>query len=184
MLTHCGTVELKTERLILRRFEIEDAAQMFNNWSSDEQVARYMRWGAHKDINDTKTVLIKRIEKYNDIKTYLWAITLKETNEPIGSIGLICSNEYDMCAKVAYCLGRSYWGKGIAAEALREVIRFGFLKVNLNRIEAYHSINNYASGKVMQKAGMKFEGRLRQKYRSHNGFQDCDMYAILRDDLT
>lgn len=183
MLTHKGTVELTTDRLILRRFLIEDAEAMYKNWSSDSEVAEYMRWNAHKDINETIDVINKRIKKYEDIKTYLWAIVLKETNEPIGSIGLICASEYDFCADAAYCIGRDYWGHGIAVEALREVLRFGLLEVKFNRIEAYHSINNMASGRVMQKAGMKFEGRMRQKYKSHKGFEDSDLYAILRDDL-
>jgi ribosomal-protein-alanine N-acetyltransferase len=57
------------------------------------------------------------------------------------------------------------------------------MEVGFNRIEAYHSINNMASGKVMQKSGMEFEGRMRQKYKSHSGFEDSDLYAILKQDL-
>lgn len=183
MLIHKGTVTLTTERLILRRFTIEDDISMFNNWANDDDVAKYMRWDAHKDISETRDVLSKRIEKYSDLKTYIWAIVLKSIDEPIGSIGLMILNEYDMCADAAYCIGKSYWGNGYAAEALREVIRFGLLEINFNRIEAYHSINNMASGKVMQNAGMQFEGRMRQKYKSHYGFEDSDMYAVLKQDL-
>jgi ribosomal-protein-alanine N-acetyltransferase len=69
------------------------------------------------------------------------------------------------------------------SEALKKVLRFGLIEVSLNRIEAFHAINNPASGKVMIKCGMRYEGRAGQKYRSHNGFEDCDMYAILREDL-
>ena len=53
----------------------------------------------------------------------------------------------------------------------------------LYRIEAYHAVNNPASGKVMKNAGMKYEGRMRKKYRSHIGFEDSDLYAILREDI-
>lgn len=183
MLKHKGTVTLVTERLILRKFRIEDAEAMFNNWSKDEEAAKYMRWNAYKDINETKSSLQKRIERYSDDKTYFWAIVLKGTDEPVGNVALICSNEYDMCADVAYCIGKAFWGQGIISEALREVLRFGLMEVNFNRIEAYHSISNIASGKVMQRAGMKFEGRMRKKYRSHEGFEDSDLYAILREDL-
>jgi len=55
--------------------------------------------------------------------------------------------------------------------------------VEFNRIEAYHAIANPASGKVMQKAGMKYEGTMRKKYRSHVGFEDSNLYAILREDI-
>jgi ribosomal-protein-alanine N-acetyltransferase len=156
---------------------------MFNNWASDEEVAKYMRWNAHKNIDETKKVLQNRIERCSSLNTYHWAIVLKGTDLPIGNIVLISSNEYDMCAEVAYCLGRQYWGQGIITEALKTVIKFGLLEVNYNRIEAFHAINNIASGKVMKNAGMKYEGRMRKKYLSHVGFEDSDLYAILREDL-
>ena len=88
-----------------------------------------------------------------------------------------------MCGEAAYCLSRQYWGRGIVTEALRAVLNFGLLEVGFNRIEAYHAVNNIGSGKVMQNAGMKYEGRMRKKYRSHMGFEDSDLYAILKEDL-
>lgn len=184
MLNHKGTVILRTERLILRKFVIQDAEEMFANWSNDAKVAKYMRWNAHLNIDETRKNLHIRINKYQEPNTYYWAITLKSINKPIGNIALISSNEYDSCADVAYCIGRSFWGQGIAAEALARVLEFGLTEVNFNRIEAYHSVNNIASGRAMQKAGMKYEGRMRQKYRSHVGFEDCDLYAILKEDLS
>ncbi|HYE83072.1 MAG TPA: GNAT family N-acetyltransferase [Clostridia bacterium] len=183
MLKHKGTVPLESERLELRRFTLNDAEAMFKNWTSDEEVARYMRWNAHKSIDETKNVLIKRIEKYNNLGTYHWAIVLKGTDMPVGNIVLMTSNEYDRCAEVAYCLGKQYWGRGIITEALITVLKFGLNEVNYNRIEAYHSVNNIASGKVMKNAGMRYEGRMRKKYLSHVGFEDSDLYAILREDL-
>jgi [ribosomal protein S5]-alanine N-acetyltransferase len=184
MLNHKGTVTIETERLILRKFVIEDAEEMFANWANDTEVAEYMRWNAHVDINETKKNLKNRIDKYQEPSTYYWAIIMKAINKPIGNIALIYSNEYDMSADVAYCIGRSFWGQGIATEALKRVLEFGLIEVNFNRIEAYHSVNNVASGRAMQKAGMKYEGRMRQKYRSHIGFEDSDLYAILKQDLS
>lgn len=183
MLQHKGTVSLENERLILRRFTMDDAEAMFNNWANDEEVAKYMRWNAHKNIKETKNVLQNNIERYSNLSTYHWTIVLKCTDMPIGSIALVSTNEYDMCAEVAFCLGRQYWGQGIAAEALTIVLRFGLEEVNFNRIEAYHAINNVASGRVMRKAGMKYEGRMRKKYLSHVGWEDSDLYAILKEDL-
>lgn len=183
MLKHKGTVEIQTDRLILRKFTMDDAEAMFNNWTNDEEVARYMRWDAHKSIEETKKVLQGRIEKYKNPSTYHWAIVLKDTGILVGNIVLICANEHDMCGEAAYCLGREYWGRGIVTEALKAVLNFGLLEVGFNRIEAFHSVNNIGSGKVMRNAGMKYEGRMRQKYRSHMGFEDSDMYAILREDL-
>lgn len=184
MLNHIGTVTLETERLILRKFVIEDSEDMFINWVNDREVSKYMRWNAHIDINETEKALKNRIDKYLNPSIYFWAIIMKTINKPIGSIAIITSNEYDMCAEVAYCIGRNYWGQGIAAEALKRVLEFGLTEVNFNRIEAYHSVNNIASGRVMQKAGMIYEGRMRKKYRSHVEFEDSDLYAILKEDLS
>lgn len=183
MLQHKGTVTLETERLILRKFVMDDAEAMFNNWTNDEEVAKYMRWNAHKTVDETKKVLQSRMEKYNSPSTYHWAIVLKDTGILVGNIVLISANEHDMCGEAAYCLSRAYWGRGIVTEALKAVLNFGLLEVGFNRIEAYHSVNNIGSGRVMQNAGMKYEGRMRQKYRSHVGLEDSDMYAILREDL-
>lgn len=183
MLQHKGTVTLESERLILRRFTLDDAEAMFNNWANDEEVARYMRWNAHKTAEETKNVLLNRIAGYSSLSTYHWAIVQKNTDTPIGNIALITSSEYDMCAEVAYCLGRGYWNQGFITEALKTVIKFGLEEVNFNRIEAYHAVANFASGKVMRNAGMKYEGRMRKKYLSHLGFEDSDLYAILKEDL-
>lgn len=54
MLTHKGSVEIKTDRLLLRKFNISDAEQIFSSWTSDERVAKYTSWYAHKSIEDTK----------------------------------------------------------------------------------------------------------------------------------
>ena len=92
-------------------------------------------------------------------------------------------NESDMCGDFGYSIGKKYWNMGAASEALKEVLKFGFEVVGFNRIESYHSINNPASGKVMQKAGMTLEGLARQKYRSNAGFEDSYMYSILKEDF-
>ena len=182
-LNHKGTITLETQRLILRKFKLEDAEAMYSNWSSDEEVAKYMRWNAHKTIDETISIIRSRIEHYSEPNNYHWVIVLKDELLPIGAISLFCQSEYDRCGEVAYCLSQSFWGQGIASEALTRVIRFGLAEIGFNRIEAYHAVNNPGSGKVMKKAGMQFEGRLRQKYRSHVGLEDSDLYAILREDI-
>jgi ribosomal-protein-alanine N-acetyltransferase len=169
--------------LTLRRFTLSDAEKAFINLYSDPDVAFYMRYDAHHDVKQTEDMLSKVIPSYEIPDFYRWAITVRGSDEVIGAIGLHVIDELDMVAEVSYVLGKAFWGKGIISEALREVLRFGLLEVGVNRIEAFHAVNNPASGKVMKKAGMKLEGHLRQKYRSHGGFEDCDLYAIIRSDL-
>lgn len=182
-MNHKGTVTLETERLLLRRFTISDVQDAYKNWFSDPDVAMYMRWDAHANIKQTEEFLLRFISDYEKPDFYRWAITFQNSGEVIEAIGFHMEDEYDRVADVSYSLGKAFWGQGIIAEALREVLKFGLLDVGANRIEAFHAINNPASGRVMEKAGMKYEGHLRQKYRSHAGFEDCDLYAIIRSDL-
>lgn len=182
MIEHKGTQEIETQRLILRKFEISDAYDMFYTWANDDEVTKYMRWEPHKSVEETREVLTHWISKYEKPKIYHWGIVLKENNQLIGSLGIEVKNEYDFCAEAGYCIGQKFWGKGYTAEALRAVFHYMFFEVGLNRIEACHSVENPASGRVMQKAGMTFEGMARQKYRCRLGFQDSNMYAILKED--
>lgn len=85
-------------------------------------------------------------------------------------------------ADVEYCIGQSYWASGYATEALHAVIEYAFEHIRLNRVQAFHRSKNPASGKVLEKAGMQCEGTLKQ-YLIHNDvFDDCIMYAAIRDE--
>lgn len=178
---HKGTITLKTERLTLRSFAASDAEQMFNNWASDDEVTRYMRWETHKAVEDSSFVLDIWLKEYESGEYYNWAMSL-ENGELIGSIGFVEINKTDSRAEIGYCIGRKYWGNGYATEAAKAVIKFMFEEVGLNRIEAFHSISNPASGKVLNKAGMALEGTAKQKCYSREGFQDCDMYGITHEE--
>lgn len=179
MLNHKGTIRIETERLVLRRFTMDDASSMFCNWASDMDVCKYMRWMPHSEEEETKKVLGSWTASYDKMDFYQWAITLKEKEEPIGAIGLLEVNENDLCGDFGYCISKKFWGQGITTEALKSILSFAFDSIGFNRIEAYHSINNPASGIVMQKAGMVFEGLAKQKYRSISGFEDSNLYSII-----
>ncbi|MEG0693171.1 MAG: GNAT family N-acetyltransferase [Oscillospiraceae bacterium] len=178
MLNHKGTIILETNRLILRQFEMNDAQATFDNWCSKDNVSKYMRWKTHQSIEETKSMIGKWIEGYKDERSYHWIIVNRQTQAPIGTIGLFIVNEFDMCGVFGYCLDDVEWGKGYTTEALNAVLEFAFEQVGFNRIEAEHSVNNPASGKVMQKVGMTFEGVAKQKYKCNLGFQDCNLYGI------
>jgi len=181
-MTHKGTAQLETERLILRRFTMADASDAFHGWFSDPDVAIYMRWDAHSDISQTTDLIANIIADYDTPSFYRWAITLKKDNIVIGAIGLHIVSEYDSVADVSYTLSKTFWNKGIISEALKRVLQFAFADVGVNRVEAFHATDNPASGKVLLNAGMKYEGHARQKYRSHMGYEDCDLYAAVSAD--
>lgn len=142
-----------------------------------------MKWQHHKNIKETETKIHDWVNRYKYNNFYQWAITYKDSDEPIGAIGLFVVNESDLCGDFAYSIGRKYWCMGVATEALKAVLKFAFETVGFNRIESYHSLDNPASGKVMLKAGMKLEGLARQKYKSNVGFEDSYIYSILREEF-
>lgn len=183
MLSHSGTIRIESEHLILRRFRMEDVSAIFYNWTNDPQVSLFMRSKPHKTMQETRELVEKWLSQYSNPSFYRWGIELKSDGSLVGAIRLTTVNEGDSCADVGYCIGRRYWGQGIATEALSAVIYFAFERVGYNRVEAYHAAENPASGRVMEKAGMRYEGFARQKYCSNRGFEDCRMYAILKCDL-
>ncbi|OQB20383.1 MAG: ribosomal-protein-S5-alanine N-acetyltransferase [Firmicutes bacterium ADurb.Bin182] len=180
MLTHKGTQTIYTDRLILRKFRHEDAEPMFYNWASDSDVCRYITWPAHEDIEVTKSVIEKVIGGYEAETTYNWAMELKKLGEPIGSISVVMIGENSGWCEIGYCMGKKYWNKGIMSEALSAVMDFLFNKVGFHRIQARHDTDNPASGKVMQKCGMQFEGIMKEATLQKSGRHgDLAMYGII-----
>ncbi len=184
MLVHKGTVKIETERLILRSFKESDAQDMFENWANDEEVTKYLTWPPHKNVHTSRAILADWINSYKKNEYYQWGIMFKDINQVIGSISVVhISNENEHC-EIGYCIGRKFWGKGIMTEALRAIIKFLFSQVGFERIQTIHHSENVASGKVMKKAGMQYEGRKRHFLKNLAGvFVDCESYAIIREDL-
>ena len=176
---HLGTVNLETNRLLLRKFKIEDAEDMYNNWASDREVTKYLSWKTHSNIEETKEILKSWIENYSKNDFYQWAIILKENNQAIGSIGADKNDSIEM-VNIGYCISRKYWDKGITSEAFERIIKFFFEEVKLNRIESCHNEKNIYSGRVMLKCGLKKEGVLRDALKDNSGIVDCLIYSILR----
>ena len=183
MLHHKGTVTIETDRLILRRFTMEDAEAMYRNWASDDEVTKYLTWPTHTSVEISKMVLTDWTSHYPEPDFYNWAIVLKENGpEPIGNISTAHVKESTLCATMGYCMSRAHWGKGVMTEALTAVIDFFFDEVGFNRIDADHAVDNPASGRVMEKSGMRHEGILRQAGHSNQGIIDVSRWAILKSD--
>jgi RimJ/RimL family protein N-acetyltransferase len=182
MMKKTGTQRLETGRLILRRFTVGDAEDMYRNWASDPEVTRYLTWPCHISSKATAELLAAWVEKYAEGDYYNWAIEFKETGTVIGSISVVKLDEIINAAEIGYCLSRAYWGRGIMPEALRAVMDYLFDEAEVNRIAAYHDVNNPKSGRVMQKAGMQYEGTHWQAGKNNQGICDISCYSALRSD--
>ena len=180
-MNHKGTVTLTTDRLILRRYRIQDAEDAYRNWMASEEVTRYMMWPPYKSVDDVKSYIQSVIDCYGDDR-YEWVIECKENHQAIGSIGAFNLNDTVASAEVGYCLSDRYWRRGIMPEALSAVIRYLFDEIGVNRIEATHDERNPASGRVMEKCGLRYEGTMRQAGHNNQGVCNSVIRAILRDD--
>lgn len=161
-----NTPNLETERLLLRPFTYEDAEDVFSCWESDPDVAKYMFWTSHNDIEKTKEWIAFETEQIDKDDWYRFALVLKETNELIGT-GLIYFEEEVNSWEIGYNLGKKYWGKGYTTEAMKQIISFAQEELGITEIVGRYAKENPASGKVMKKLGFRFEKEI--PYECNNG---------------
>jgi len=172
---------LSTKRLLLRRITMADAQDIFA-YSRDPEVSRHVLWDTHRTIHDSRAYIRYILRQYRQSDPSSWGIELTATGRLIGTIGFMWWNRENNSAEIGYSLSRAYWNQGLMTEALREVIRFGFEEMRLNRIEAQYETSNPASGRVMEKAGMRKEGVLRGRLYNKGAYVDVALHAILRGD--
>lgn len=179
---HCGTVQIDTERLILRRFTMDDDEAVFRNWASDPRVTEFLRWRAYTELEGVKTTLRKWIDGYARPDFYQWAIVPRTLGEPMGTISVVGMNERTDTVHIGYCIGHPWWGQGYTTEAFSAIIPFLFETVKAQRIESQHDPHNPASGAVMRKCGLTYEGTLRRADWNNRGIVDACVYAMLAEE--
>ena len=177
---HRGTQTIETERLVLRRFEADDAQAMYDHWASSDTVTRYLLWPTHPSVDESRRVLAEWIAAYASPEKYEWAIVPRELGQPVGSIGAFGYDEATCSIEVGYVLGERWWHQGYMSEALGAVIDYLFGQVGLLRVWAEHDPANPHSGMVMRHCGMVYEGTLRQAHRNNQGICDTCVHGILR----
>lgn len=152
-----GSIELETKRLFLRRFVVEDAKAMFENWASDSENVRYVTWDPHPNPQVTQASIERWLLHYQEENTYKWAICKKEDpKQVIGDISVVSQDPQKEICEVGYILGKNFWGQGIMTEALKAVLHFLLLEVGFKEVQAKYVSLNPASGRVMEKAGMQY----------------------------
>lgn len=173
---------LKTERLILRPFRAADASAV-QRLAGDREVASTTINIPHPyEDGLAERWLAHHRQAFVDGKQAIFAIVEKVSKALLGTISLTIDGRHRH-AEMGFWIGKPYWGKGFCTEAAREMLRYGFEQQDLNRIYASHLTRNPASGRVMQKIGMNYEGCLRQHFLKWDQFEDVEMYAILKGDF-
>jgi ribosomal-protein-alanine N-acetyltransferase len=168
---------LETDRLVLRRLEADDLEAVFE-YASDPKVAQYTSWPAHATIDDSSDFLNYVLERYAKGEVAPWGVVRE--GKVVGTCGFLDWYVHSSRAEIGYALSSKYWGQGLMTEAVGKVIGFGFRTMALNRIQGRCEVENIASIRVMEKAGMRREGVLRQHEYSEGRYLDIVMYSILR----
>jgi [ribosomal protein S5]-alanine N-acetyltransferase len=172
---------LRTERLILRPFDLSDAPEV-QRLAGAFEIADTTLNIPHPYHDGAADTWIATLQPGFEKGTHFTcAITLAEQGILCGGIGLGILPQYAR-AEMGYWIGMPYWNRGYVTEAARELVRFAFENLSLNRVYAVHFTRNPASGRIMQKIGMTHEGRMRQHIVKWGQFEDLDLYAILKSD--
>lgn len=164
---------------ILREKTVDDTVDFFNYYS-DPEVNKYILCDIPQDIEDARRELYywRNIFYHND--GIYFAIARKDNSKLIGSIGLTSRNNYHRRIELSYDLAKEYWRKGITTAAIKAVTKYAFEEMQMNRIEAFTSINNLPSKNLLLKNGFELEGLLR-KHRYYKGnYVDVYIFSMLR----
>lgn len=172
---------LKTERLRLRKVKPADAEAIFREYAQDPEVTKYVSWQAHQNLDETRDYVRACLLAWDTGKAFNWVIENREENQPMGMIIARVNPEK---WELGFVLGRRYWGQGYMTEALKAVIDWAQRRGGIYRVWAVCDIDNLASARVMEKAGMQREGILK-RWSIHPNMsaepRDSYCYAIVKD---
>ena len=144
---------LVTDKCVLRKVKKEDAESMFKKWASDKEITKYLTWNPHENIEATKHIIDKWIEEEKEPKTIRFMITLKSSDEPVGSIDVV--KYIDNNPEIGYCLSKAYWNKGIMTESCKAFTKYLF-DIGFKKILISAAAENISSIRVIEKCGFKF----------------------------
>lgn len=173
---------IHTRRLILRPFKHSDGHRV-RFLAGDKNIAAttlniphpYPEGLAEEWIATHEDEFIRK-------KSVILAVCLKSEDVLIGAVGLILKPEHDL-GELGYWIGMPYWNNGYCTEACQALMEYGFKKLKLNKIFANYFKGNEASGKVMQKLGMKHEASFRQHVKHRGEYKDLFTYGILKEEF-
>lgn len=173
---------IETKRLILREVTTDDANDMLT-YLSDENVVKPMGLEPFQTVEDVWDEISWYKSIYEEGTGIRWGITLKDSGKVIGSCGFLNKLTKHYRTEIGYELSKDYWGIGVASEALKAVVKYGYDHLQLERIEALIEPTNIPSQRLVEKQGFIREGLLRHYEYTRGKFDDLYMYSILKGDV-
>jgi ribosomal-protein-alanine N-acetyltransferase len=176
--------QLETDRLILRKMKLNDAQFYFRHFNNDKIVEGSCFPGP-KNLEAAREELeLYCVNPYKEDRGIRWGITRKEDDVLIGTCGFYDWNKTARRAEIGYDLEPAYWEKGIMTEALHALLKYGFIEMELNRIQAIIDSDNTRSIRLVQKLGFKKEGVHRQRSHFNGRFRDDVCLSLLFEEWT
>ena len=172
---------VETFRLILRPPTLEDAEIIFNKYTQDPEVTRYLVWSPHQSIEITKVFLGRCQRCWAEETAFPWVMTLKGENTILGMIEMrVSGNKADF----GYAIAREYWNQGYTTEAVQSLVQWALDQEEIYQVWAVCDLDNPASARVLEKAGLEREGILR-RFSVHPALspepRDCYCYSIVKE---
>jgi ribosomal-protein-alanine N-acetyltransferase len=172
-----------TERLVLGAFEYAEAPELQQLAGAREIADTTLVIPHPYELVHAEQFIARQQEGAAEGHELILAIHRRSDGRLVGCVSLREIDADHLQAELGYWIGVLYWNQGFATEAARAVVNLGFDRLGLNRIYAHHMARNPASGRVLERLGMRREGLLRQRVRKWGRFEDVVIYAVLREDL-
>jgi RimJ/RimL family protein N-acetyltransferase len=171
---------VETSRLRLRRPRAEDAKAIFEAYAQDPAVTRYLVWRPHPSLQVTREFIDQCLERWNAASAFPYVLTSRSHDQAIGMLEVRPAR---FKAAVGYVLARACWGQGFMPEAVKEIVRLILADPSMYRVESFCDVENAASARTLEKAGMRREGIMR-RYIVHTALsdepRDCYLYAVTK----
>ena len=173
---------IQTARLSFREFTVDDYDAV-HSYASDPEVTRYTAFGPNTPEQTNGFLqFVSGESSQEDRANYSFALIHKETNQLIGSCGLMRSDTNGPQYSFGYVLRKDRWGQGLASEATTALVKFGFDELRAHRLWAHVFVGNRSSEKVLQRLGFRYEGCKLQSFFVRNAWHDLQTFAMLRSE--
>ncbi|TLS37014.1 GNAT family N-acetyltransferase [Pseudalkalibacillus caeni] len=172
-------VNLTTERLELRTFSKEDSITI-QKLANNREVADIINLPHPYHVKHAEEWIDTHTDRIANGQEYPLAVVLRETNDIVGTITLRVDKNNNK-GELGYWIGRQFWGEGYATEAARRIVQFGFEEAGINKIWATAIVRNAGSIKVLERAGLRLEGILKEDRFLLGSYEDVKIYGLLKD---
>ncbi|MEX0750336.1 MAG: GNAT family protein [Dehalococcoidia bacterium] len=176
-------MQIRTDRLILREITLDDWPAVLA-YQRDPQYLRYYAWTEDRSEDDVRAFvkMLADLQHQQPRRKFQLAITLPGDDALIGNCGIRRKDGKDFEADIGYELSPAHWGRGYATEAARAMVAYGFEELKMHRVSSWCIADNVASARVLEKAGLRPEGRLRLNEHFKDRYWDTLLFGVLREE--